>query len=351
VAEAIVIGGAETRFESPAAQAFWRGDVRGMGPQPRALLRLVRVATKREVLRREWLSADPVLRDLRNLKMAAGTNYRVSPEQAARLSTLWGRTGRDWSRDEAVAGLWAYAKTYGAEVSRLEGSPVADVSMLIGRAIAGVYNKVMNFRALDPREQRTGLSGASDTDRTVWGEFYDVEVRQLRLVELEHEFGRLWRSPPNFAYSESPEARRESVAAVARQFEAEGLEALLRRYRNSIATRSALPPVTSSEARSYLRDALVVAIARVRANYRCEVPHCGHSPFVAEDGYPYCEVHHIKPLSEGGEDTIENVACLCASHHREVHHGSERAPLLRALRELRTPSDNPAISSDNLGTS
>ena len=45
---------------------------------------------------------------------------------------------------ESIAGLWAYAKTYGKEVSRLPGSPVADGALRIGRAVTGVYNKVMN---------------------------------------------------------------------------------------------------------------------------------------------------------------------------------------------------------------
>jgi hypothetical protein len=60
-----------------------------------------------------------------------------------------------------VAGLWAYTQTYGQQVSRLPGSPVAEVALVVGRAISGVYNKVMNFRAIDPRDERAGMSGAS----------------------------------------------------------------------------------------------------------------------------------------------------------------------------------------------
>ena len=49
-----------------------------------------------------------------------------------------------------------------------------------------------------------------------------------------------------------------------------------------------------------------------------------------EDGIPYSEVHHIEPLSEGGEDVLENVACLCPAHHREVHIGRQHAGTLLA---------------------
>jgi predicted HNH restriction endonuclease len=53
------------------------------------------------------------------------------------------------------------------------------------------------------------------------------------------------------------------------------------------------------------------------------------------DDLPYTEVHHIEPLSEGGEDVLENVACLCPAHHREVHIGRRASELVAALRALR----------------
>ncbi|MFU8787539.1 MAG: HNH endonuclease [Methylobacter sp.] len=33
------------------------------------------------------------------------------------------------------------------------------------------------------------------------------------------------------------------------------------------------------------------------------------------------EVHHIVPLSQGGEDTIEYVVALCPNCHRKRHYG------------------------------
>ena len=120
IAEATVVAPAMPMPESADAAPFWRGNAEQVAQMlPRALLRLNRVASTKEVLRREWLAHDPVLNDLPNLKMAAGTNYPVTPQQAARLYALWSRTGQDWSRDESVAGLWAYVKTFGTPVSRL----------------------------------------------------------------------------------------------------------------------------------------------------------------------------------------------------------------------------------------
>jgi hypothetical protein len=189
------------RAESADAASFWRDNAeQAVQVLPRALLRLDRVAGTKEVLRREWLAQDPILSDLPNLKMAAGTNYHVTPQQAARLYAIWSRTGQDWSRDESVAGLWAYVQTPGTPISRLAGSPVAVVSQLIGRPITGVYNKVMNFRSIDPRDTRAGLSASGATDERVWNEFFDPATNQLREADLGQEFDRQWMS--NAGYSE-----------------------------------------------------------------------------------------------------------------------------------------------------
>ena len=33
----------------------------------------------------------------------------------------------------------------------------------------------------------------------------------------------------------------------------------------------------------------------------------------------FLDIHHIKPRSDGGEDTLENCVVLCANHHKEWH--------------------------------
>jgi hypothetical protein len=44
-------------------------------------------------------------------------------------------------------------------------------AMVIGRVISGVYNKVMNFRSIDPGDPRVGLSSINQIDHTVWEQF------------------------------------------------------------------------------------------------------------------------------------------------------------------------------------
>ena len=71
----------------------------------------------------------------------------------------------------------------------------------------------------------------------------------------------------------------------------------------------------------FKRNPHVIIRVLERANGICEL--CGiEAPFIKiKDGLPFLEVHHIKPLSEGGKDTIENTVALCPNCHREAHFG------------------------------
>jgi predicted HNH restriction endonuclease len=127
--------------------------------------------------------------------------------------------------------------------------------------------------------------------------------------------------------------------------EGETLEKLLKQYLAERRNKPERPRTTTSTTRVFDRDALVVAIGRKRANFRCEVPECPHPLFTTTDGRPYTEVHHIVPLAEGGRDVIENVACLCPSHHREIHLGVAAKALqlqLQTIRAVERPSTDRA---------
>jgi hypothetical protein len=177
--------------EEPEALPFWRS-TEGLRPSLRVRIQVDRVANKKELLKRDWMVDDPVLADLGVLKLRNQTNYLVDPVQAERLRLLWANTGRDWDRKDSIAGLWAYDQTCGGPVSRARGSIVSNTALLIGRAVSGVYNKVLNFRSIDPRDEREGLSGAGEMDRQVWQEFYDAAAKELRSDVLDDEFRKLW---------------------------------------------------------------------------------------------------------------------------------------------------------------
>jgi 5-methylcytosine-specific restriction endonuclease McrA len=77
---------------------------------------------------------------------------------------------------------------------------------------------------------------------------------------------------------------------------------------------------------AYIRNPDVIAEALFLADGMCGG--CRErAPFERlEDDSPYLEVHHLVPLSEGGEDTVENAIALCANCHRREHFGPARWP-------------------------
>ncbi len=192
IAECTVVSIPWQGHNDPAAEDGWNEAPASRSDQWHVWLRVECIAHAKQVVKRAWLEHDPVCRDMRILKFAAATNFLVEPRHVERLERLWERTGVDWTRADSVAGLWAYDATYQGEVSKSAGRPVSDVALRIGRAVGGVYNKVMNFRALDPRDDRAGLPAGAAVDGDVWREFYDEARKELRSADLEAAYHELW---------------------------------------------------------------------------------------------------------------------------------------------------------------
>ncbi|PFL57175.1 endonuclease [Bacillus cereus] len=81
------------------------------------------------------------------------------------------------------------------------------------------------------------------------------------------------------------------------------------------------PDVVEVVTTQYKRNPDVIAEVLERANGYCE--ECKQeAPFKrAKDGTPYLEVHHVIPLAQGGEDSVENAVGLCPNCHRKAHYG------------------------------
>ena len=96
----------------------------------------------------------------------------------------------------------------------------------------------------------------------------------------------------------------------------ESRDARLRRLAKST---SAKPMRTAVTVNRFIRNPDVVAERLYLAKGKCggcKKP----APFKRIlDGAPYLEVHHIQPLSENGDDTVENTIALCPNCHAEVH--------------------------------
>ena len=118
-------------------------------------------------------------------------------------------------------------------------------------------------------------------------------------------------------------AMQDDLASHYSDFEAKVEESArnpgARRARLAAAPKK--PEVTTVTAKVYIRNPDVVAEVLANASgtcQRCLKP----APFKrAKDGRPYLEVHHLVPLSEGGDDTVENAQAQCPNCHREAHFG------------------------------
>lgn len=91
--------------------------------------------------------------------------------------------------------------------------------------------------------------------------------------------------------------------------------------RKRLSKASKVPGRTLVLMLAFSRNADVVAEVLHRAQGVCE--RCKRrAPFLKrKDKTPYLEVHHVRRLAEGGEDTVENALATCPNCHRELHYG------------------------------
>jgi 5-methylcytosine-specific restriction enzyme A len=94
--------------------------------------------------------------------------------------------------------------------------------------------------------------------------------------------------------------------------------------RMRLLTAPKKPEAVQIISRGFRRNPDVIVEVLKRAGGKCE--QCGKdAPFLrASDGSPYLEIHHWIPLSEGGDDAVENAGALCPNCHRKVHYGQNK---------------------------
>lgn len=88
------------------------------------------------------------------------------------------------------------------------------------------------------------------------------------------------------------------------------------------------------------RDPKVVAWTLWHADGICEG--CNkNAPFLKiKDNNPYLEVHHVDPLKESLNDSIENTVALCPNCHRKAHSSKERLEFRKSLAKVAAKHSN-----------
>lgn len=283
----------------------------------------VRLDQTQGMLRRVELVEDPVLSNLRIIRMAEGTVFPVTGPEEKELLERWSgsATAADlplpsWTRDEEILLLALYFQVDPLRVASTDAS-VRELSELLRglgihpeiehgprfRSPDGIYMKLQNLRYLDPRFDG-GLSDVSKTDRELWLEFNE---NRTRLAELADEVRNGYPVQ---------EDNWENILAI-RNHEAASLarEELIRRAESLSPKSIRRRPVISNQAD---RDHFVREYVMERAAGICQL--CKQvAPFVDAAGKPFLEEHHIIWLSGGGPDIVSNAVALCPNCHRKMH--------------------------------
>lgn len=216
---------------------------------------------------------------------------------------------------------------------------------------AYVLNKeqleALRAAGIKPSEERPGnpfpIALFLESGETVQATFYFSERKGANRIpepRLGREFITSWLQEGDevvigsiggqiFAAKAVPEdattvAVAESVAAIATD---DTRQKLIQKAKLK-SGKPARKQVTRSD---FVRSADVVMGAIARSGGSCEMPNCNAELFLRDGDIPYLEVHHVTPLSEDGEDSLENAATLCPRCHRELHHGKNRAELRKIL--------------------
>jgi len=117
---------------------------------------------------------------------------------------------------------------------------------------------------------------------------------------------------------DSPTETRNHTPADSKQ-----LKALRERAeKNSRQPNTDTTTTSTTSTNQYNRSNTVRQYAKKRANGKCEG--CNSpAPFRDKENKPYLHVHHLDELSEGGDDSPDNVVCLCPNCHYRIHHGKD----------------------------
>ena len=147
---------------------------------------------------------------------------------------------------------------------------------------------------------------------------YNTTVFEKRLKELNFSVRKIWEQPT----SDNDEF-------------AERVELALKSARK--AGKSAPPPKgqmnpkwSSVHEHRVNRLSTVVAWVLEQAKGVCEV--CKKpASFKRDNGTPYLEVHHVKPLAKCGPDTPCNAVACCPDCHRRLHYATNRHKIRKKI--------------------
>lgn len=158
-------------------------------------------------------------------------------------------------------------------------------------------------------------------------------------ADLDGNDRRVWIFPIELARQSVPTAMPEAdwderTERLARQARRMTIDELERRM-----TESASPTARPIASIRRSRDPYLAELVKRSANGKCQL--CGmDAPFIDPGGFPFLEEHHIRWLSRGGSDTLDNAVALCPNCHRRMHRldlESDKSKLRQSLLKANLP--------------
>jgi 5-methylcytosine-specific restriction protein A len=234
------------------------------------------------------------------------TTYIDSIAKRKEVNAAINTNNDNWTTAELKAAVIAYIDMRQKEANREHYTKKAYYVALanqFGRSEKSYEYRMQNISyiySLMGRTWVTGLKPAKNVGARVAGEL------EALINKIEDQ-------------KSSPVAEFESAVNTIRQ-----------KKRKSQPKGNINPRKTSTEITQFNRDPEVVAWVLNEANGVCE--NCSsNAPFLKEDGTPFLEVHHLRRLADGGSDTISNAIAVCPNCHRELHYGTNRVSVQKAI--------------------
>lgn len=223
-------------------------------------------------------------------------------------------SGTDWTDDELEAAVEAYLRMLRQEQ---DGKPYSKADLnqslrdgaLFNRTKASIEYRMQNISAVLDDIGHPRVHGYAPAQNV--GEGVKARIRQL----LE---AKGIRPSPDYAPTADEGEFQRRVSKLRKV------------TLPAPPTGQEKPATVETSGKAYVRDPVVKAWVLQNAHGKCEA--CGErAPFTSDDGEPYFESHHVRPLADGGSDKVTNTVALCPNCHRRCHFGSDRHQFTDAL--------------------
>ena len=245
--------------------------------------------------------------------------------EGVRTKPIASPKGEGWTDQELGACVAAYRELWLAQEANTKVNKSALRRQVVKNALLARGESAYEFRMQN-------ISAVIDELGLGYVQGYlplrNVGAAKDRIIELINEYWNRAAEPE--APTADPDELATRVESAAQKFEKGKLPQ---------PSGSKAPARTTSSSNQFVRDPNVIAWVCDEADGRCDA--CEEAaPFNRADGSPYLEVHHVRPLSEGGPDTPDNAMAGCPNCHRRLHHAEDRDSFRKTI--------IACASSDNL---